>query len=184
MARSCDLESRMAIRLPSDGRIVLDHCCPQSWYFKRSRGPPVGHDCTNPTLPIFRPSRRQGVVGPECSLGSRRARALDLHCDRQDRPPSCGRSTRRARASRHRPSSPSGARHAASQLGHGRVRHPFEGVPLEVRAVPAVIECRQCSMHTELDDPIFRCGACGSTETTVVSGDELFVTSLDLTIDA
>lgn len=58
------------------------------------------------------------------------------------------------------------------------------GVPLEVRAVPVVIECRQCSMHTELDDPIFRCGACGSTETTVVSGDELFVTSLDLTIDA
>ena len=50
--------------------------------------------------------------------------------------------------------------------------------------MPAVIECRQCSMHTELDDPIFRCGACGSTETTVVSGDELFVTSLDLTIDA
>ena len=61
---------------------------------------------------------------------------------------------------------------------------PFEGVPLEVRDVPAVIECGQCGTHTELDDPIFRCGACGSTETRVVSGDELFVTSLDLTVDA
>lgn len=59
---------------------------------------------------------------------------------------------------------------------------PFEGVPLEVRAVAAVIECRQCGTHTELDDPIFRCGACGSTATTVVSGDELFVTSLDVSV--
>jgi hydrogenase nickel incorporation protein HypA/HybF len=61
---------------------------------------------------------------------------------------------------------------------------PFDGVPLEVREVPAVIECRRCGIHTQLDDPIFRCGACGSTETDVVSGDELFVTSLDLTVDA
>jgi hydrogenase nickel incorporation protein HypA/HybF len=60
----------------------------------------------------------------------------------------------------------------------------FDGVPLEVREVPAVIECRQCGTQTQLDDPIFRCGACGSTETTVVTGNELFVTSLDLTVDA
>jgi hydrogenase nickel incorporation protein HypA/HybF len=61
---------------------------------------------------------------------------------------------------------------------------PLEGVPLEVREVAAVIECRQCGVRTELDDPIFRCAACGSTDTKVVSGDELFVTSLDLTVDA
>ena len=61
---------------------------------------------------------------------------------------------------------------------------PLEGVPLEVREVEAVIECRQCGVRTQLDDPIFRCQACGSTETTVVSGDELFVSSLDLTVDA
>jgi hydrogenase nickel incorporation protein HypA/HybF len=61
---------------------------------------------------------------------------------------------------------------------------PFEGVPLVVREVPAVIECRACGTHTELDDPIFRCGSCGSVETTVVSGDEMLVTSLDLTVDA
>ena len=58
---------------------------------------------------------------------------------------------------------------------------PFEGVPLEVREVAAVIECRRCGARTELDDPIFRCGACDSIETTVVSGDELLVTSLDIT---
>jgi hydrogenase nickel incorporation protein HypA/HybF len=61
---------------------------------------------------------------------------------------------------------------------------PLDGVPLEVREVPAVIECRQCGIQTQLDDPIFRCAACGSTETDVVTGNELFVTSLDLTVGA
>ncbi len=60
---------------------------------------------------------------------------------------------------------------------------PFDGVALEVREVPAVIECRCCRTRTRLDDPIFRCGACGSTETDVVSGNELFVTSLDLSVE-
>ena len=61
---------------------------------------------------------------------------------------------------------------------------PLDSVPLEVREVAAVIECRTCGTQTTLDDPIFRCSACGSTETFVVSGDELLVTSLDLTVDA
>ena len=61
---------------------------------------------------------------------------------------------------------------------------PFEGVPLEVREVPAVIECRDCHSRTTLVDPIFRCAACSSTQTDVVTGNELFVTSLDLTVDA
>ena len=61
---------------------------------------------------------------------------------------------------------------------------PLEGVQLEVREVPAVIECRQCGMRTTLDDPVFRCAVCGSTETKVVSGDELLVTSLDVSVDS
>lgn len=61
---------------------------------------------------------------------------------------------------------------------------PLDGVPLEVREVPAIIECRQCKSRTRLEDPIFRCEACGSTETDVISGNELLVTSLDVTVDA
>jgi hydrogenase nickel incorporation protein HypA/HybF len=58
----------------------------------------------------------------------------------------------------------------------------LDGVPLEVREVPAVIECRRCHSQTVLDDPIFRCSMCGSSETDVISGNELFVTSLDVTV--
>ena len=61
---------------------------------------------------------------------------------------------------------------------------PLDSVPLEVREVEAVIECRHCGMRTQLDDPIFRCGVCGSSDTEVVSGEELLVTSIDLTVDA
>jgi len=59
---------------------------------------------------------------------------------------------------------------------------PLDSVPLEVREVPAVIECRVCGAHTQLDEPIFRCGQCDSTATDVVSGNELLVTSLDITV--
>ena len=59
---------------------------------------------------------------------------------------------------------------------------PLDGVPLEVREVPAIIECRHCRTLTTLEDPIFRCSVCGSMETDVISGDELYVTSLDLSV--
>lgn len=59
---------------------------------------------------------------------------------------------------------------------------PLEGVPLEVRQIPAVIECKACTATTTLDEPLFRCGQCGSTETSVVSGEELSVTSIDITV--
>ena len=61
---------------------------------------------------------------------------------------------------------------------------PLDGVPLEVREVPAIIECRRCNGRTTLEDPIFRCSSCGSTETDVISGNELLVTSLDLSGEA
>lgn len=57
---------------------------------------------------------------------------------------------------------------------------PLAGSSLEIEHVPAVIECRACGARTELSVPVFRCGSCGSTDTATISGDELFVTSLDL----
>lgn len=57
---------------------------------------------------------------------------------------------------------------------------PLAGSTLAIEHVPAVIECRSCTSRTQLAAPVFRCGTCGSTDTTTVSGDELLVTSLDL----
>lgn len=54
------------------------------------------------------------------------------------------------------------------------------GCRLEVEQVPATIRCGACSTMTTLDLPILLCGGCGSTEVTLVSGQELVVVSLEL----
>lgn len=56
----------------------------------------------------------------------------------------------------------------------------LEGAALEIHDVPAVIECRACGTRTELTEPVFRCSACGSAETDVLTGNEMLVTSVDV----
>jgi hydrogenase nickel incorporation protein HypA/HybF len=58
---------------------------------------------------------------------------------------------------------------------------PLAGSVLEVRYIPAVLECRDCQTRTVIEVPVFRC-PCGSTAVDVVAGRELNVTSLDLTV--
>jgi len=56
---------------------------------------------------------------------------------------------------------------------------PLAGSVLEVRELPAVLHCEECGADSTITMPVFRCG-CGSTKTSVVSGNELLVTSLEL----
>jgi hydrogenase nickel incorporation protein HypA/HybF len=58
----------------------------------------------------------------------------------------------------------------------------LDGATLEVTPVAAVVECIACGRRTELSDPVLRCAACGSADTVVVSGDELVVTELVVTV--
>lgn len=57
---------------------------------------------------------------------------------------------------------------------------PLQGAALLVEAVPAVVECRGCGARTELAEPLPLCARCGSAEVTIVQGEELLVTSLEL----
>jgi hydrogenase nickel incorporation protein HypA/HybF len=59
----------------------------------------------------------------------------------------------------------------------------LEGSVLDISYIPAVIECRACGRRTQLAEPLFRCGECGSTETDVVTGNEMLVSSLDVARD-
>ncbi len=56
----------------------------------------------------------------------------------------------------------------------------LDGVTLDVNHIPAVLHCASCDANTELTVAVFRCAACGSTDTNVVSGEELMITSFDL----
>lgn len=55
----------------------------------------------------------------------------------------------------------------------------LEGSSLCVNHVPARFDCRACGRTTEIDFPVFRC-ECGSTDVELTGGEELLVTSLEL----
>lgn len=56
---------------------------------------------------------------------------------------------------------------------------PLAGSKLVINHIPATIVCRVCGLATTIEAPLFRC-PCSSTETDLVSGRELQVTSLEL----
>ncbi len=54
------------------------------------------------------------------------------------------------------------------------------GCTLHIEPVPAVIECQSCGEATTLQHPILRCGTCDSAETTMITGEEFLIGSIDL----
>ena len=57
---------------------------------------------------------------------------------------------------------------------------PWAGSDLDVRLVPATIECLECATTTVLEEPFLDCPSCGSAAVTITAGEELLVTSIDL----
>ena len=56
----------------------------------------------------------------------------------------------------------------------------LDGVVLEVENIPLTIKCKDCEKLTSLDDYIFCCPACQSTSITLISGNELMVSEIEL----
>jgi hydrogenase nickel incorporation protein HypA/HybF len=56
----------------------------------------------------------------------------------------------------------------------------LSGGVLDVEAVPAQVSCAACGRTHTLRRLVLRCEACNSTEVTVIAGEELLVTTLDL----
>lgn len=55
------------------------------------------------------------------------------------------------------------------------------GAELELELVAAAVECRACGARSELTSRwSVRCPGCGSTDVTVVAGEEFLVMSIDL----
>ena len=55
-----------------------------------------------------------------------------------------------------------------------------EGARLELNVVEARVSCHECPEQWTLDDPVFRCPACESTDVEVLSGTEFMVESIDV----
>lgn len=59
---------------------------------------------------------------------------------------------------------------------------PLAGSQLEVDHVPVVLECCACGATTRVEQVlVLTCGGCGSGDVGILTGEELMVTSIDLT---
>jgi len=54
---------------------------------------------------------------------------------------------------------------------------------LIIEEIPLVIRCRSCAHQTGIDEALFLCPACGSPAIDIISGQELYIDSLDLKTD-
>ena len=57
---------------------------------------------------------------------------------------------------------------------------PVEGAELEMENVPATGVCRDCGTESRLQTFPLQCGACGGFDLELLTGEELFVESLEL----
>jgi hydrogenase nickel incorporation protein HypA/HybF len=55
-----------------------------------------------------------------------------------------------------------------------------EGARLELTIIEAVVGCNDCSTEWTLDEPVFACPSCESTNVEVLKGTEFMVDSIDI----
>jgi len=55
----------------------------------------------------------------------------------------------------------------------------FEQAILEIEEKDLVIKCRKCHKTTGINDISFACSDCGSTDTDLIQGNELYIASIE-----
>jgi len=55
----------------------------------------------------------------------------------------------------------------------------FEDAELEMEEKDLIISCPNCGKKTKLTEPLFICPECGSIETDIIQGNELYIASME-----
>lgn len=56
----------------------------------------------------------------------------------------------------------------------------FENAKINIKSTKTILLCSKCNGETAMEDYIFKCGACGSATVQIVSGDRMYVESIDI----
>jgi hydrogenase nickel incorporation protein HypA/HybF len=56
----------------------------------------------------------------------------------------------------------------------------FENAAIVIRSEKTILECAECGSNTVMADYIFVCAECGSGAVRIVSGDRMYVESIDI----
>lgn len=56
----------------------------------------------------------------------------------------------------------------------------LENSKINIKSAKTILTCSQCNSETTMEDYIFKCSACGSTSVRIISGDRMYVESIDI----
>ena len=56
----------------------------------------------------------------------------------------------------------------------------IQNTELIIKEVPVTIKCRNCEKQTTIDEPVFRCQHCDSSNIEVISGKKMYIESMDI----
>jgi len=56
----------------------------------------------------------------------------------------------------------------------------FENARINIRTEKAVVNCSECGKDTEIEEFNFKCSSCGSGAVRVITGDRMYVESIDI----
>jgi hydrogenase nickel incorporation protein HypA/HybF len=56
----------------------------------------------------------------------------------------------------------------------------FENARINIKSIKTILSCSDCKLETAMEDFVFRCGSCGSGAVTIISGDRMYVESIDI----
>lgn len=56
----------------------------------------------------------------------------------------------------------------------------FENAVINIKSIKTVLLCSDCNAKSDMDDFVFICASCGSGAVTVISGDRMYVESIDI----
>jgi hydrogenase nickel incorporation protein HypA/HybF len=56
----------------------------------------------------------------------------------------------------------------------------FENAKINIKSIKTILLCSDCSIETAMEDFIFKCGSCGSGAVKIISGDRMYVESIDI----
>ncbi len=56
----------------------------------------------------------------------------------------------------------------------------FENAKINIKPTKTILSCSKCNSETVMEDYIFKCSLCGSTSVKIVSGDRMYVDSIDI----
>jgi len=57
---------------------------------------------------------------------------------------------------------------------------PFENAKLEIENVSIVARCENCGVDSKINDYLFRCESCGSSDVKIISGNDLRVVEIEM----